>query len=299
MSLPLRRPRKDIPSCGISAEAFIEVAQPISPATHTHQMVELTYLAVGSMRNTIDGDTLILAPGDLAVTGLGANHLLEFERATYYNLYLDVDRFPLTLIPPDFVDELLPILAPPSLRPSFGRRSRVIRCIDPDRVTDCFQRMSEEREHEKPGWESALLHWGALILTECGRALRVSAASSRGRIPQDPAGAWRLENAWSAVDAVRRDLDGAFRERLSMDRLSALSGYEPHYLSVKFKAFTGRTITDYLNDRRVRQAMHLLRTTNHRVLDIALACGFEDAGYFGRCFKRRTGTTPREYRGKR
>ena len=34
-----------------------------------------------------------------------------------------------------------------------------------------------------------------------------------------------------------------------------------------------------------------------KVSDIALACGFNEVSYFNRCFRRRFGASPTQYRG--
>ncbi|PFG08777.1 transcriptional regulator, AraC family with amidase-like domain [Marinobacter sp. LV10MA510-1] len=49
-------------------------------------------------------------------------------------------------------------------------------------------------------------------------------------------------------------------------------------------------------DMRLDHAHRLLRETRHRVIDIALACGFASASSFTRAFRRRHGLTPSEWR---
>jgi AraC-like DNA-binding protein len=46
----------------------------------------------------------------------------------------------------------------------------------------------------------------------------------------------------------------------------------------------------------VEKAKELLATTQQRVKDVALACGFESIPYFNRVFKHRTGQQPSAYR---
>jgi transcriptional regulator GlxA family with amidase domain len=40
----------------------------------------------------------------------------------------------------------------------------------------------------------------------------------------------------------------------------------------------------------------LLRETNRPIADIATACGFNDASHYIKFFRRKKGTTPRQYR---
>ncbi len=51
---------------------------------------------------------------------------------------------------------------------------------------------------------------------------------------------------------------------------------------------------------RLQQAREMLaRGANDalRISDVALACGFNEVSYFHRCFRRRFGASPAQYRG--
>ena len=47
---------------------------------------------------------------------------------------------------------------------------------------------------------------------------------------------------------------------------------------------------------RLSQAAHLLLTSDLPVAQVAEACGLGDASYFGKCFRRKTGLSPSQYR---
>ena len=55
-------------------------------------------------------------------------------------------------------------------------------------------------------------------------------------------------------------------------------------------------LTDYINKTRVQQAEKLLRKTTLSMQDIAEKCGFADANYFTRTFKKINGMSPNQYR---
>jgi hypothetical protein len=59
---------------------------------------------------------------------------------------------------------------------------------------------------------------------------------------------------------------------------------------------TGVTLTEYIRNKRLHHAAHLLRTTNLQVQTIATHCGITDLQYFSKLFKKETGKTPKEYR---
>ncbi|MCR5354383.1 MAG: AraC family transcriptional regulator [Lachnospiraceae bacterium] len=68
------------------------------------------------------------------------------------------------------------------------------------------------------------------------------------------------------------------------------------YLSSKFKKETGITLSQYIQDQRIKKAQELLTTTNKSILEISTYLGFSSQGYFQNVFKKIVGITPREYR---
>lgn len=65
------------------------------------------------------------------------------------------------------------------------------------------------------------------------------------------------------------------------------------------KELTGDTPLLLLNRFRVRQARHLLKSTDKSITEIALDAGFGSSQYFSKIFKNLTGITPSQYRHKR
>ena len=83
---------------------------------------------------------------------------------------------------------------------------------------------------------------------------------------------------------------------LSLKSLAAVQNINVSYLSALFKKETGRTVTDYVNEKRIRQAMKQLSSTSLQVQTISQLCGISDVNYFSKIFKRYTNMTPKEYR---
>ena len=83
---------------------------------------------------------------------------------------------------------------------------------------------------------------------------------------------------------------------LTLSSLSAAHNVSPSYLCTLFKKETGKTVTQYIQEKRIKHASHLLGTTRLQIQTIALHCGIMDIQYFSKLFKKHTGKTPKEYR---
>ncbi len=91
-------------------------------------------------------------------------------------------------------------------------------------------------------------------------------------------------------------IDSDLSANLALNSLAAEQSVSPGYLSTIFKKETGKTVTEYIRDKRIKHAMHLLGTTHLQIQTVALHCGIMDVQYFSKIFKKQTGKTPKEYR---
>ena len=83
---------------------------------------------------------------------------------------------------------------------------------------------------------------------------------------------------------------------LSLSTLAKKQNLSLAYLSALFKKETGKTVSEYIREKRMQYAERLLSTTHLQVQTVALHCGIMDVQYFSKLFKRHTGKTPKEYR---
>ena len=70
------------------------------------------------------------------------------------------------------------------------------------------------------------------------------------------------------------------------------------YLSAKFKAETGDTLTDFILKEKTEEAKRLLRYSDKTATAIGSYLGFSSLGHFSRVFRKYTGISPVEYREK-
>lgn len=91
-------------------------------------------------------------------------------------------------------------------------------------------------------------------------------------------------------------IDSDLSANLTLHSLAQNQNVSPGYLATVFKRETGKTVSEYIRERRVKHASYLLATTHLQVQTIALHCGIVDVQYFSKIFKRQTGKTPKEYR---
>lgn len=77
------------------------------------------------------------------------------------------------------------------------------------------------------------------------------------------------------------------------------TGYNPDYLSWRFRRITGVTFQEKLLDMRLSKAAELLVSTNITAEAIIQQVGLHNKSYFYRCFIDKYGCTPAVYRKKK
>ncbi len=101
------------------------------------------------------------------------------------------------------------------------------------------------------------------------------------------------------VRATMLEVNADLSADISPHELARRQGVSPGYLSTVFKRATGQTVSDYIRERRMEHAAHLLTTTSLQIQTVALHCGIMDVQYFSKIFKRQMGQTPSDYRAAR
>ncbi len=148
-------------------------------------------------------------------------------------------------------------------------------------------------------WHDLAIH---IISRHCspGEALRIAKVyllkwHGEGQLPyaslvrQNP-------HADSVVRASEECLARLFREPDAIKHVVKASSVPERTLKRRFKAATGSTLIERVQNLRVEEAKRLLESEGVAVDEISAEVGYEDPAFFRRLFKRCTGLTPSQYR---
>lgn len=87
-----------------------------------------------------------------------------------------------------------------------------------------------------------------------------------------------------------------FGREITLEGLSAISGLSSTQLIAGFKKHVGTTPYSHVLDRRVQQAIYLLKTSDMPIAQVAIAAGFSDQQQMSHLFRKRFCKTPGWFR---
>ena len=97
------------------------------------------------------------------------------------------------------------------------------------------------------------------------------------------------------MEELKRYLAAHLGERITIEGLTRHMHYSRTYLTVRFKAATGMSIMDYVEQQRIKRAKELLCQGGQTVTQIAEGLGYSSLQYFSRRFHRAVGCAPSQY----
>ena len=88
------------------------------------------------------------------------------------------------------------------------------------------------------------------------------------------------------------------KDRITIQVLAEHTGLSTNYLSRVFKQNLGVSVSDYIREKKIEKATHLLRYSDEPIAYIANYLSFSSQSHFIQTFEAFTGMTPKKYRDK-
>jgi AraC-like DNA-binding protein len=243
------------------------------PRPDKHNEIEFNLLRAGSLTYLHGGHRITIPAGRLAVFWAAIPHqIVAFEGKEPY--------FVATLPLSEFLGAGLELEV-------------VHRILEGELVIDsaidaCDELKFEQWEHElqerDPTWERAIRLEIQARLLRLGRSLSNSLAAKHPDL------------TLSRADQLACYIARNYQEPLNSQKIAEDNGLHPNYAMNLFRRAFGTTMTTFITQHRISHAQRLLVTTDHSVLDVSLAAGFQSLSRFNEAFKNTCGCSPREYR---
>lgn len=106
----------------------------------------------------------------------------------------------------------------------------------------------------------------------------------------------KLSNTSAVVRKIKEYIKIHYMDsRLCLEQISEVLDVNLQYMCFLFKKQTDMTIGNYILQTRMEMASRLFQRTGYSVTEVSEKVGFDDTGYFSKCFKKYFGVSPKQY----
>lgn len=249
---------------------------------HQHDYIEIMYLYSGAGENLTETNSTRLIEGDLCFITPGAWHLPYIEGD---NLLLNfcvrtnwltehIKRIKHSSSFADYLKSLNEMTRPKYLLVKSHTQPEIIDCAE--RLIAASLVKSEDAEYEQECiFEELLLKTNRL----CG----------------DSVESGELFSTYELNSKIISIISSDYRTLTLEELADRLSYSKSHICRVIHQGF-GTTFSDIINQLRISDACHMLKSSGLTISEIAFSCGFSSIEYFTRTFRRYMDVPPSEYR---
>lgn len=261
-------------SAGTDFPYFDDTMRNIEYLSHFHREIEIVLVKSGRVDiicenkafTASDGDVCVFLPGEIhSFSSPSANHLYivklhsenSEERIDFSTIRLSQNRFP------------------------HGSEEN-------DTLLGGILRLHAELTEKRIGYAYKA---NAVSNELIGDILRIGGVAEIEREEQK-----RHRLAVELLENVNAFIEEHYRETVYLEDVARHCRLSKFYFSHLFKSITASTLHEHVTRFRLEKALHLLATTEKKMVEIALDCGFTGTRAFNREFVRVFQKTPSEYR---
>jgi len=253
------------------------------PQKHEHNHYEIYYLVSGERFYFIEDQIFHVHPGDLVFISKGYIH-----RTTEADSSMGAHARYVVYFTETFLRQLLSQAQVSELLSCFYHDTKVVHLTVAQQnfIESLLTKLADEYSNHQPGGEL----YQRVLLTE------LLLFSNRLNFDLVYHHLNELNPVYLTIHKIVQHVRKNYREKLTLTAIANEFYISPYYLSRMFKQVTGLTLTEYLNNTRIKAAQQLLRTTDLPISAISEQVGYESHSHFGRVFRKFTSCSPMQYR---
>lgn len=255
----------------------------IATSYHSHNFVEIAYVADGEGTHNINGTQLPIKKGNITLINYDIPHKFIPSNGplVIYNC----------IFTPAFFDEMLSgsrnffdvsnhFLLGNFYTSDFASHINAMAGSSENaHILNIFERMLQEYERKQIGYKEIMRGYLIELLVIIFRLQMQTCENKSHKIME-------------SLDYINTH----FSQDIKLELLASMSNASVTNFCRLFKSLTGTTVTHYMQTLRIEEACRLLSSTDKNVIEIANDVGYSDMKHFYDVFKKITNKLPKEFR---
>ena len=265
-----------------------------TPQAHSHDFVELVYVASGGARHLFEGGAYELRAGDVFIINPGEEHTYapgDGQAIEIINCLFQPHLLGGGLLRELEVTDTLDYFY---IHPFLHREERFNHLLnlegdEADRALEVLETMMRESMRRQLGYRTLI----RLRMVELLTLLSRQYAASRQVAP-----AQAMCDRRTAARRICGYLERHYRQKITLPSLAGLFHLSVRQLNRIFREEMGVSVVEKIQQIRVDRAKQLLACTDEKIIAVAAMVGYEDPAFFSRLFTREVGLAPGRYRAR-
>lgn len=256
---------------------------------HKHDYLEMMFVYSGSIKQEIEGEKLVIKKGEILLLDMNVGHSIEV--ATEDDIAINV------LIKKEFFDWIfMSQIADNDLISNFiveaiygknkFRQYIHFKTSENNKIYNFMIQILCEYYDKKNGMETAIRAYVMLLFNELLRDYKKYLTSEM------------VSKIDSTISTEMLSYINSHYKEITLKNMADHFSYNPDYVGKLVKKIMGKTLTELVKEKKIKQAEYLLQNTKMPVVDVIAEIGYSNVSYFYRQFKDQVGITPDEYRRK-
>ncbi len=257
------------------------------PLPHKHDYIEIPYLWAGPCRMNIEGQEVVLSPGDFVILDTESTHSLHTDDDTVLvNLAIETKFFNDTFFQHFTMDDpLAGFFANTIYSQKTAKRHLIFESKNDPRVRHLFTMIMQEYFAQEVCYRSiveslVIVLFSTMVRLQLQKSIRVTTVSRE------------TDDLVSQILQFMQDNLGD----INRETIANHFGYSYSYITTILQGATGMNFSQLKKTLRLQKAELLLRTTDRPIIAVAHDAGFSNVTSFYELFKSTYGLPPLTYR---
>jgi len=242
---------------------------------HYHDTYELYYVLSGSRDYFIGNEFFTASDGDFVFVPKGTIHRTDGKGATRILIYFS-DSFLLNYFSQDIVNMILSDFKPCVYHPA-QEDSKHFQSIIKTLLNE-YTTQKNNKKYTDNTMIAAYLYDLLFSFT-----YKKSTFTTKNITNE------RISDIIKYIDDNYQNID-------SIDTIAKHFFISKYHLCRIFNEYLGLSLITYLNIVKIKTACEMIKSENRKMVDIAMACGFNSSAYFCNVFKQEMGISPKDYK---
>jgi AraC family L-rhamnose operon transcriptional activator RhaR len=256
---------------------------------HTHDFIEISYVAEGRGSHYIENVSMQVSKGDLFYLPVGISHVFRPSSTNQSNPLIVYN----CIFTQAWMNQLLQHAATMGEQeiPQFFQKSS-----DSNGGVE-FLSFHEQNGEFQPLFERLLFEYKArrtgfiTVMQACVEQLFVYMHRAKfDRLPQVP------QTSMNSIENLLTYIRMNCSNPITLVEAASKLSLSERQLQRQLKKLTGMSFTTYVQHARLEACCQYLRESSDKISDIAALVGYQDMKFFNQLFKKMIGVTPRQYR---